>query len=71
MKKGETVHWHWGKSEAHGKIEEKYTEPVTRTIKGTEVKRNASSEEPAYLIIQEDGSEVLKSASELKPGKKA
>lgn len=28
--------------------------------------RNASEDEPAYLIEQEDGDEVLKSGSELK-----
>ena len=69
MKKGETVHWKWGKSQAEGKVMEKFTEPVSKTIKGTEVKRNASKEEPAYLIRQDDGSEVLKSESELTKGK--
>lgn len=71
MRKGTVVHWQWGKSEAEGKIQEKFTEPVSRTINGTVVKRNASKEEPAYLVRQEDGGEVLKSASELKTGKKA
>jgi hypothetical protein len=70
MKKGETVHWNWGKSEAEGKVEEKFTEPVTKKIKETSVKRNASKEEPAVLIKQENGNEVLKSESELKKGKK-
>ena len=71
MKKGEKVHWNWGKSEAEGKAEEKFTEPVTKKIKGTEVKRKASKEDPAWLIKQEDGSEVLKSEKELKKGKKS
>jgi hypothetical protein len=35
------------------------------------VKRNATKEEPAYLIRQEDGSEVLKSESELMKGEEA
>ncbi len=65
MKKGEDVTWKWGKSTAEGKIKEKFEKPVTKEIKGTEVKRNASKEEPAYLIEQENGSEVLKSESEL------
>ena len=70
MKKGETVHWNWGASEAEGKIVKKHTEPVKKTIKGAHVKRNASKDEPAYEIKQESGTKVLKSASEVKKGKK-
>jgi len=65
MKKGDTVKWNWGSGTAEGKIVEKFTEKVTRTIKGKEITRNASTEEPAYLVEQEDGDRVLKSASEL------
>jgi len=65
MKKGEKVSWKWAKSTAKGKIKEEFQKPVTKKIKGTEVKRNASEEEPAYLIEQQNGSEVLKSESEL------
>ena len=70
MKKEENVHWNWGKSEAEGKIKDKFEKPVTKKIKGTSVKRNASKEEPAYLIEQENGNKVLKSETELKKGKK-
>lgn len=70
MKKGDTVHWNWGKSEAEGKITGKHTEPVTKTIKGTKVKRNASKSEPAFDIEQANGSKALKSESELKKGGK-
>ena len=70
MKKGDTVHWNWGASEAEGKIVKKYTEPVKKTIKDAHVKRNASKDEPAYEIKQESGAKVLKSASEVKKGKK-
>ncbi|RYY36549.1 MAG: DUF2945 domain-containing protein [Sphingobacteriaceae bacterium] len=70
MKKGDTVHWNWGSSEAEGKIEKKHIEPVKKTIKGASVKRNASKDEPAYEIKQENGSKVLKSESELKKGGK-
>ena len=65
MKKGDTVSWKWGQSEAEGKIIAKHTEPVTKTIKGAKVKRNASKAEPAYDIEQDNGSKVLKSESEL------
>lgn len=70
MKKGDTVHWNWGKSEAEGKVVAKHTDTVKKTIKGTEVKRNASTEEPAYEIKQEKGNSVIKSESELKKGHK-
>ncbi len=62
---GDTVSWTWGSGTATGTITEAFTDTVTRTIKGTEVTRNASDEEPAYLIEQEDGDRVLKSASEI------
>jgi len=70
MKKGDTVNWKWGASEAEGKIVKKYDEPVTKTIKGAKVKRNATKNELAFEIKQEDGSKVLKSESELKKGGK-
>ena len=65
LRKGSKVSWTWGKNTAHGKVVDKFTEKVSRTLKGTEVTRDASEDEPAYLIEQEDGDQVLKSASEL------
>ena len=62
---GTQVEWEWGDGTGTGKVKESYTEKVTKTIKGTEVTRDASEDEPAYLIEQEDGDEVLKSHSEL------
>jgi hypothetical protein len=62
---GTRVEWNWGQGTGSGKVVEIYTSDVTETIKGTEVTRNASSDEPAYLIEQEDGDQVLKSHSEL------
>lgn len=70
MKKGDIVHWKWGASEAEGKIIKEHDKPVKKDIKGAQVKRNASKDEPAYEIKQENGSKVLKSASELKKGGK-
>ena len=70
MKKGDTVHWNWGKSEAEGKITQKHESDVTKKIKGAEVKRKASKDEPAFTVQQEDGGKVLKSESELTKGKK-
>lgn len=62
---GTTVSWKWGQGTGSGKVRERFTSKVTRKIKGTEVTRNASDDDPAYLIEQEDGDEVLKGHSEL------
>lgn len=61
----DTVEWNWGNGTGVGKIVEQFTSEVTRTINGTQVKRNASQDAPAYLIEQEDGQHVLKSSTEL------
>ena len=65
-KESTKVQWDWGTGTATGRIETVYTEKVTRKIKGAEVTRNASQDEPAYFIRQEDGDGVLKSHSEVK-----
>ncbi len=62
---GDEVEWEWGNGTARGEVTDRFTSKVTRTIDGTEVTRDASEEEPAYLIRQEDGQRVLKSAAEL------
>ena len=62
---GDTVEWNWGSGTATGTVQESFTERVTRTIKGTEVTRDADADNPAYLIEQDDGDRVLKSESEL------
>lgn len=63
---GDGVSWSWGTGTAAGKVREVFTERVSREMKGTEVVRNADADNPAYLIEQSDGDEVLKSHSELK-----
>ena len=63
--KGDKVEWTWGSGTATGTVQESFTDRVTRTIKGTEVTRDASDDEPAYLIEQDGGDRVLKSESEL------
>ncbi|MEZ6044182.1 MAG: DUF2945 domain-containing protein [Planctomycetaceae bacterium] len=62
---GTKVKWKWGNGFGEGQVTERFTEKVTRTIKGSEITRSASKEEPAYLIKQEDGDRVLKSHSEI------
>ena len=62
---GDEVKWKWGASWAHGKITQRFTKRVSRTINGSEVVRNADRKNPAYLIEQDDGDRVLKSHGEL------
>lgn len=63
---GTKVEWDWGNGTGTGEITETFTEKVTRTIEGSEVTRNASDDEPAYMIEQDDGDRVLKSHSEVR-----
>ena len=63
--KGDKVEWSWGNGTATGTVAEVFTSEVTRTIKGNEVTRKASEDEPAYMVEQEDGDRALKSGSEL------
>ena len=64
---GQKVSWKWASGSATGTIKERYEREVTRKIKGAEITRNGNHDNPAYLIEQDDGDEVLKLASELKP----
>ena len=62
--KGTKVKWKWGSGWGHGEVTESFTSEVTRTIDGNEVTRDATGDEPAYLI-ETDDSRVLKSHSEV------
>ena len=59
------VEWNWGNGKGKGQISERFEREVERTIDGSKVKRDGSEDNPAYLIKQEDGGEVLKLGSEL------
>ncbi|TWT98521.1 hypervirulence associated TUDOR domain-containing protein [Stieleria varia] len=59
------VQWNFAGGTAKGQIKEAFKEKVTKTLKGTEVTRNATADDPAYLVEQEDGDQALKSESEL------
>ena len=62
---GTAVKWKWGDGWGKGTVQKVYTRKITRTIKGSEVTREADDDCPAYLIEQKDGDEVLKSHSEV------
>ena len=63
---GDKVEWDWANGTGSGKITKRYTQKITKTIKGSEITRNADDDEPAYLIEQDDGDEVLKSTTEIR-----
>jgi hypothetical protein len=62
---GDRVQWRWGAHMAEGKVSEVFTERVERTIKGARIVRNGEIDNPAYLITQENGAQVLKRHSEV------
>ena len=64
---GDRVTWSWGSGEAEGKVQSVFEEKTTRTIKGTEITRNGTKDDPALYIKQDDGDAVLKLASEVSP----
>ena len=63
--KGTKVKWKWGSGWGHGEVTETFISKTTRTIDGSEITRDASDDEPAYLIETDDG-RVLKSHSEVR-----
>lgn len=63
--KGDKVRWNWGNGTGTGKIVKRYTRKTTLTIKGSEITRDASDDEPAFRIEQDDGDEVFKSITEI------
>ena len=64
MKAGDKVQWHWGSGTATGTVRETFDRKVSRRLKGSEITRNGSPEDPALYIEQEDEDGVLKLASE-------
>lgn len=63
---GQYVEWNWGNGTGQGQIKERFEREVIRTLKGIEVTKNGDADNPAYLVRQKDGDEVLKRGSELK-----
>ncbi len=59
------VYWKWLGRKIQGHIVEVYFEPVTKTIKGKNIKRNGSQDNPAYLVQAESGNIALKLHTEI------
>ncbi len=65
IKVGTAVKWKWGSGIATGKVVEIFTKDIIKTITGSAISRKASPENKSFLIEQEDGAKVLKSATEI------
>jgi hypothetical protein len=65
IRTGSEVSWSWGHGTGTGRVVEIHHDKVTRTLAGSEITRNGSDDDPAYLIEQEDGGRVLKLRSEV------
>lgn len=63
--KGDNVTWSWGNGTAEGTVEKVSHEKTTIQSDGNEITRNGSSDDPAIVIKQDDGTKVIKLASEL------
>ena len=70
MRKGTQVTWKYGTGTATGKIEETHKETISRKLKGSEITRHGTPDNPAYLIVQENGDKVLKLQSEVQEAQK-
>lgn len=64
-RQGALLKWNWASGTAVGRVKESFIDKVTRIIKGKSITRNASAEEPAYLMETPAGDQALKSHSEL------
>jgi hypothetical protein len=62
---GEKVQWNWGNGTGEAEVKEVHTERVEREIAGTNQVRNGTDDNPAYVLEQSDGRQVLKLHSEL------
>lgn len=65
FQKNQHVKWNWGDGTGTGQVKERFEREVERTLQGSKITKNGTEDNPAYLIKQEDGDEVLKLGSEL------
>lgn len=65
IQEGDKVEWNWAGSTAAGTIKSIFHTKTTRHIKGTEVVKHGTKDNPALMINQDDGDRVLKLLSEV------
>ena len=59
------VEWKWGNGTAHGNVEKIEYNTTKIQSKGEAVTRNGTKDNPAIVIRQNDGTKIIKLASEL------
>lgn len=65
IREGTEVKWKWGSGHATGTVVERHEEKISRSIDGSSITRDGSSDDPALVIEQDDGDRVLKLQSEV------
>jgi len=65
IRQGSKVKWKWGSGTAIGKVQETYAKQITKTIKGTDVTRDGTTNNKALYIKQDEGDYVLKLENEV------
>lgn len=63
---GSNVCWNWRGRVVKGRVKKIIPRRIEMQIRGARYVRNGSPESPAYLVVSEAGSDVLKAATELK-----
>ena len=63
---GTVVEWDFGNDTAYGEVKNTFTTEVERQFNGSVVKRKATRDNPAYVIILKNGHRVLKLHSEVR-----
>ncbi len=66
MKVGDTVAWKWGVGLAQGQVTAINPKRTQISSKGKLITRNGTAQNPAIIIRQATGTEVLKLASEVR-----
>lgn len=65
FKKNDKVYWLWMGKKIQGHVVDIFTESITKEIKGKKIKRNGSTESPAYYVQSEAGNFALKLGTEV------
>ena len=68
VKPGDTVSWQNGGAKAHGTVQSVSPKKTTKTIKGKQITRNGTNEDPAVTVKSDKGGVALHDAHELKKG---
>ncbi|MGZ3691284.1 MAG: DUF2945 domain-containing protein [Pseudobdellovibrio sp.] len=65
FKIGDAVQWNWLGRQISGTVLKTFVSPTVVEIKNKKIKRNATAENPAYLVQSSAGNQALKLESEL------